>query len=420
MKVWRLGVTNDGVWVEGFPKWDLRKADTFDGRPHAAEWTPERIVRLERGRKPLPDAPTFLYSGILILSEKACTVMAPMLEDSCELLPLVCDEGEFAIVNVTAVLDCIDYGQAAFEVYEDSGQLARFTEYVFLPEKIAGHDIFKIKEFPLSWAFVTDRFKDAFETAGLTGLRFELVWDSEADGGSPAAGPSASLDGTAPAASAGASRPAAGASSRPAPAPRDPEAWRRAPGPMAEVLEDRVKAAMAGWDAEGIYAASLYAEAFRDNPCTPAVTLSYNTEAHAAAAEAQASSPEEARWNYAFWPQEPELYFGEARPWGEVDDSPEIVERWVRESGFPFYTYEEMFDGPGADDEAADGVPAAFMLELAAVVRDLHASGFVRGKFGRDIPVLVHGLEYSEADAELNLWANGACAEPFAAFCREE
>lgn len=418
MRIWQLTVANNGVLVEPVNEWSVEEENSFDGRLKARGWIPQRIKRADSSTKPLLDAPIFLYSGIILLSGEAISVLAAYLRDSCELLPVICDEGDFSIVNVTAVLDCIDYERAVFEKSGTSGRVLWFDRYAFLPDKIGNHDIFKISEFPRSRIFVTDQFKKVVEENGITGLGFRLAWESDEAPETPVASPDPAAAATGDSSSENDSE-LSGGITRPAPAPRDPEAWRRAPGPMAEVLEGRVKAAMAGWDAEGIYAASLYAEAFRDNPCTPAVTLSYNTEAHAAA-EAQASSPEEARWNYAFWPQEPELYFGEARPWGEVDDSPEIVERWVRESGFPFYTYEEMFDGPGADDEAADGVAAAFMLELAAVVRDLHASGFVRGKFGRDIPVLVHGLEYSDADAELNLWANGACAEPFAAFCRGE
>ena len=52
-----------------------------------------------------------------------------------------------------------------------------------------------------------------------------------------------------------------------------------------------------------VYAISLFVYDDEDDPRRPTLTVGYNTSSHWQASIAQASTPEEARWNYAFWPQ---------------------------------------------------------------------------------------------------------------------
>lgn len=403
MRVWKLSVASDSVWVTPESEWSDCFRESFDGRSWAQDWVPQKIVRLEAGVRPLSDAP-HMYSGLLVLSSRACDAMKGELEGSCELLPMRSDEGEYNIVNVTAVLDCIDYNFALYEKFDD-GRIAWFDEYAFDAGSIGSHCIFKIVECTTSELFVTDLFKEAYEANGFAGLRFLLVWD-----GDPESAPRAQEE-------TGASKGELVADGNEAAVClRNPEAWRTAM-PMQEVLARRIREALGEVDSSDVYAVSLYVESFRDNPCEPTVTLSVNTEDYFHKASREASSEEEARWNYAFWPQESLLYFGESRPYEPADDSPAIIERWVRESGFPFYDYEGVFGSDADPDDCIDDIPHAFRQELAAIVENLHASGFVRQTFGRDIPIIIHGLEYDESDAELNLAANGECAREFADFC---
>ena len=90
---------------------------------------------------------------------------------------------------------------------------------------------------------------------------------------------------------------------------------------LKNLLLEKIRDTIRTWDQEGIYAVSLWVNDENDNPCTPSITLGYNTEAHYESQIARASSAGEARWNYAFWLQNEELYFG-----GEASAE---VKEWV-------------------------------------------------------------------------------------------
>ena len=55
---------------------------------------------------------------------------------------------------------------------------------------------------------------------------------------------------------------------------------------------------------------------------------------------------------------------------------------------------------------------------LCIYIRELHESGFIQETFGREIPVLIHELEYYYEIGEQNIRANGIeLVEDFARFC---
>lgn len=55
---------------------------------------------------------------------------------------------------------------------------------------------------------------------------------------------------------------------------------------------------------------------------------------------------------------------------------------------------------------------------LIDIVRDIHASGLLQDKFGKEIPILIHELEYYDEIVEQNIRANGEeLVREFAEFC---
>lgn len=146
---------------------------------------------------------------------------------------------------------------------------------------------------------------------------------------------------------------------------------------------------------ESIYAISLYVFNEEDDPHRPVAVLGYNTQEQVERSLPLASDGQEARWNYAFWLQNEELCFGRG-------DTEELVRQWIA--------------GQAVEDEGE--LAEAFEDVLAEAVRELHTSGVLRDRQGRDIPILIHGLEYYEHTARLNLEANlGALDRDFCRFC---
>ena len=63
-------------------------------------------------------------------------------------------------------------------------------------------------------------------------------------------------------------------------------------------------------------------------------------------------------------------------------------------------------------------VTNAFVKVLVDIVKELHQSGFIKEKFGKEIPVIIHELEYYEEIANQNIEANGyELVEEFVNFC---
>ena len=160
----------------------------------------------------------------------------------------------------------------------------------------------------------------------------------------------------------------------------------------------RIKPIIESWTEDDIYAISVFVYDMDDNPSKPTFTLGFNTERfyeqyNPDGYAAEDDDGDETRWNYAFWPQNQELIFGQ----GETED---IVSRWV------------------SDLERAEEATDNFVNILVEVVKDLHKSGLIKAKFGKAIPVLIHELEYYDKIALQNIEANTLpLVKGFAEFC---
>lgn len=167
------------------------------------------------------------------------------------------------------------------------------------------------------------------------------------------------------------------------------------------LMESKIKSVIANWVTLDIYAVSLFVQDFCDNPCEPTVTLGYNTEQQYKKTIAIASCEEEARWNYAFWLQNHELVFGQNETRG-------VVEKWIASNGLPYFPCVDYdFDIPDdTDDKLLSQITNNFVDTLIDVVKNLHESGFIKDKFSKEIPIIIHELEYYNKIAEQNIKAN--------------
>jgi len=178
---------------------------------------------------------------------------------------------------------------------------------------------------------------------------------------------------------------------------------------MKEILLPQIKEKIKNWDKSDIYAISLWVNDNDDNPCEPTVTLGYNTENHYKTQIEKASDEEEARWNFAFWLQNEELIFG-------IGESKEIVKKWILENGFKYFTSDEDMTYEEIDE--ARKITELFVNVLIDIVKELHETGFIKEQFGRNVPVLIHELEYYEEIATQNIEANGIeLVKEFVKFC---
>jgi hypothetical protein len=164
--------------------------------------------------------------------------------------------------------------------------------------------------------------------------------------------------------------------------------------------------AISGWSSELatiIYVLSFYLDDEEDDSRYCTVTLGYNTYQQWQTSTPQnpddptnrwpiASDSDEAKWNYAFWLQNREIVIASSH---EPPDKVGIELRniWLNDLQL-WYSDEEAEVDFAAAMVKAEQIDQQFPALCVHVAQRLHADGIIRGTFGRDIPILVHGLDY--------------------------
>ena len=180
-----------------------------------------------------------------------------------------------------------------------------------------------------------------------------------------------------------------------------------------EQIEKLIIDSISVWTDIDIYVISLYVYDDCDNPCKPTVTLGYNTEnqVQLEISKGFASDEGEARWNYAFWLQNSSFTFGK-------DETAETVKKWLIASGFPYLEDDDVSWNNEEIIEKASNITNAFVSILIEIVRDIHKQGLLTRKFGKELPIIIHELEYYDEIADQNIKANGEkLANDFAEWC---
>ena len=155
-------------------------------------------------------------------------------------------------------------------------------------------------------------------------------------------------------------------------------------------LENKLHDVISNWNEDDIYAISFFVysnEAYEYNGYSNVTSfaVSYNTENDCNGADELS----EERWNYAFWRQD-------ETPIIDPDSENEgikILFDWYKENGIVNIGYENYDDM----QHIGNGPVGYYELlsEITDVAKRLQDSGFVKNKFGKPIPIIIHDLDYS-------------------------
>lgn len=179
MKIWKLDCDVDNYEnLSRSDNLDLDILQSFDGRSLLKSWIPIKVKPMYLGKRPFSNTPGFL-PHIPVFDEKAISVLEQFLNGNSEILPLKCSVGKFYAINVTKIIRGIDYAKSDYKTFRDGKRIMRISKYYFDIEKVDKEDFFKLSDEPLKKPFVSDAFKSTVIDAGLTGFKFELVWNSE-------------------------------------------------------------------------------------------------------------------------------------------------------------------------------------------------------------------------------------------------
>ncbi|WP_139997173.1 Imm43 family immunity protein [Paenibacillus paridis] len=174
MKIWILLPLDSNMTLLSIK--DNITTNDFKGIPFE-NWNE---ITLKAGKKGKSQDYAYFGGGAPVFNNRSLTALKDILNGNVQLLDLRVEkyDMEFKFVNVTNVIDAIDYSKsiARRSLY---GKLTSFEKISFIPKSVANQNIFKIAEKPVSSVFVSDKFKNTVESAKLKGFDFIEVWDSE-------------------------------------------------------------------------------------------------------------------------------------------------------------------------------------------------------------------------------------------------
>jgi len=185
-------------------------------------------------------------------------------------------------------------------------------------------------------------------------------------------------------------------------------------------LEKKLCNIISSWNEDDIYAVSFFVyanETYEYNGYSNVTqfSVSYNTENDCNGADELS----EERWNYAFWRQD-ETPVIEAN---KENEGIKILFDWYEENGIDNIGYEDCDNCYDTEMIYIGKGPVGYyelLSEITAVANKLQNSGFIKNKFGRPIPIIIHDLEYPWYIIEATKKANpNGEADVFLAAMRE-
>jgi hypothetical protein len=107
-----------------------------------------------------------------VFGERAFEVLAPLVKNSVEFIPLICDGEKLYLVNVIDMLDCLDQERSTIKRFSN-GSISHVLHYEFTNTALlTGKGIFKLIGKPVT-VFVTDAFKKLIDEYELKGLMWK-------------------------------------------------------------------------------------------------------------------------------------------------------------------------------------------------------------------------------------------------------
>lgn len=174
---------------------------------------------------------------------------------------------------------------------------------------------------------------------------------------------------------------------------------------FTEKLYLKIKSTMEKWRDNGIYAISFFVQSnecnqYKGYENVSSFAISYNTEKDCKGA----GELDEERWNYAFWRQNETMIIDPDKP-NELTD---LLFDWYKENGITGIGKEDddCYDRQGNYIGKGPGGHYELLTLVSEAAKRLQQEGFLQSKFGKKLPIIVHGLEYAWYDIEATKNAN--------------
>ncbi len=174
---------------------------------------------------------------------------------------------------------------------------------------------------------------------------------------------------------------------------------------ITERIYLKVKSIVDTWCEDGIYAISFFVSSnelseYNGFSNVSSFAISYNTEEDCEGA----GKYDEERWNYAFWRQDETSIIDPYEPNELID----LLFDWYKENGLSNIgdEDEDCYDDNGRYIGKGPVGHYELLTLVSEVAKRLQQEGFLESKFGKKLPIIIHGLEYAWYDIEATQNAN--------------
>lgn len=187
MKIYNVAtdITNYKWLLPEVDESQILELNTFDCTPRFHRWVPPKVIEYDEERKGGDFA--YYHPAVLLAAPNAAMKVRHFFERAGELLPLWFDGDQYTLLNVTECVNALNDEKTDWLRAPD-GSKVEIRRHSFNPSKLSDSSLFKIPETcrgsVLTWekdASPESEFKAFVEVNGLTGLLFDLLWDSEVD-----------------------------------------------------------------------------------------------------------------------------------------------------------------------------------------------------------------------------------------------
>lgn len=163
---------------EGFKELDLPEGKNYidfdcmrwNGKSKLMNWKSPELVWVN-DEFSLPDDTqgdfTKFMGGAIALSQKAYSLLKPILADKVEFLSVYVDQQEWFLMNVVNVLSVMDVARSKFKIYED-GQVGA-CQHAYIVEPAEYDSAIFLVEGYFPNIFINQHTKDFIESSELTG-----------------------------------------------------------------------------------------------------------------------------------------------------------------------------------------------------------------------------------------------------------
>lgn len=171
-------VVADGYeWINTCDNNDYESFHQLDGQSRIATWKPVKVRRVRADPRHSFIASDFPWLGghALIMRRTAVEKLRDILELNGEILPLLTDDEVKLWVFNSRICDALDEARSVITRFPQTNRIMFINKVAFIRSTLENIDVFRLPH-RASSTYVSDRFVDRVNNAGLRGLEFNRVW----------------------------------------------------------------------------------------------------------------------------------------------------------------------------------------------------------------------------------------------------